>query len=341
MVKLRWPEWRNGRRTGLKNSLLAISALFIPLLVTPVKPLILKGFVHFWPFSRCPANVEVPTMKLAQNLAQTGMASASQRSPVCLSWMSEGITVGFPLSQFDFRDLLPFVQPMTAMSNDFKIQCPKCGQSIECPVEYLDQLVSCPTCQEQIVAHPISPTPLPTPAVTPFANPNLTRCKDCGNQVSKNAEICPHCGAKTKRTSSLAMLGAVVGAIFLVGLIGSLISEPSAPLQTRQASNPPVSQPSTTTPQSSLENFNFDTTYYEVVKVLGPPDKEISSTDVKLPNIVMGYGNTGWLVYMIYDDKTFDKGKTHYLGTITTEKVVHVSDSKYRPVLEALKDSLK
>jgi hypothetical protein len=50
------------------------------------------------------------------------------------------------------------------------MECPKCSQSIECPVDYLDQLISCPTCQAQILARPLAPPP--APPATPFANPN-------------------------------------------------------------------------------------------------------------------------------------------------------------------------
>jgi Zn finger protein HypA/HybF involved in hydrogenase expression len=41
------------------------------------------------------------------------------------------------------------------MSDDFKIECPKCGQPIDCPAELFDNLVTCPSCQEQILARPI------------------------------------------------------------------------------------------------------------------------------------------------------------------------------------------
>ena len=34
----------------------------------------------------------------------------------------------------------------------------------------------------------------------------LTQCKDCGNQISKNAASCPNCGAKNKRTSIVTWL---------------------------------------------------------------------------------------------------------------------------------------
>jgi hypothetical protein len=66
------PEWRNGRRTGLKNSLLAILGHHAPSLATRITPLILLVFYHFSArFPRDPKGRGF-LMKLAQNLAQTG-----------------------------------------------------------------------------------------------------------------------------------------------------------------------------------------------------------------------------------------------------------------------------
>lgn len=37
----------------------------------------------------------------------------------------------------------------------------------------------------------------------------LINCKDCGNQISKNAKSCPNCGAKNKRTSIITWLALI------------------------------------------------------------------------------------------------------------------------------------
>jgi len=54
------------------------------------------------------------------------------------------------------------------MNSHFKIECPKCSQPIECPVDYLDKLISCPHCQEQFLARPLAATA--ADHVTPVAN---------------------------------------------------------------------------------------------------------------------------------------------------------------------------
>lgn len=39
----------------------------------------------------------------------------------------------------------------------------------------------------------------------------LTPCKECGKEISKKAAVCPHCGAKPKRTSLFTL---IVGGLF-------------------------------------------------------------------------------------------------------------------------------
>lgn len=50
----------------------------------------------------------------------------------------------------------------------------------------------------------------------------LTKCSECGHEISKTASACPSCGAKVKRTSFVTKL--VLGLIVL-GVIGSILSE--------------------------------------------------------------------------------------------------------------------
>ena len=47
----------------------------------------------------------------------------------------------------------------------------------------------------------------------------LVKCKECGHEISKNAEMCPHCGKKIKKGNLFLRL---VGILFIIGLIGNL-----------------------------------------------------------------------------------------------------------------------
>jgi hypothetical protein len=64
------PEWRNGRRTGLKNPALAIAGHRFSSLAARLEPLILLVFYHFYADYPCIPKGRGFLMKLAQNLAQ-------------------------------------------------------------------------------------------------------------------------------------------------------------------------------------------------------------------------------------------------------------------------------
>lgn len=60
----------------------------------------------------------------------------------------------------------------------------------------------------------------------------LTKCKECGNDVSTTAKACPKCGAKVKKPTSLAMkvLLGVLGFGIVAAMLGG---EPSTPAASR------------------------------------------------------------------------------------------------------------
>lgn len=107
-----------------------------------------------------------------------------------------------------------------------KSNCPHCEIPIEYSMADSGQTVDCPNCKAQIIltgldAPPLTkqPSPMPNPPQKP--NPNLKKCKDCGHQVSKRAEKCPHCGAKIAQT--IGVLGGcfvITIAFFIIAAIG-------------------------------------------------------------------------------------------------------------------------
>ena len=56
----------------------------------------------------------------------------------------------------------------------------------------------------------------------------LTTCKDCSNQVSKNADSCPNCGSKIKRTSIITWLALIFIGIPVLIAVFSNASEDSS-----------------------------------------------------------------------------------------------------------------
>lgn len=53
-------------------------------------------------------------------------------------------------------------------------------------------------------------------------DPKMKRCKVCGKQIVKQAKLCPHCGARVKKTPVLLI---VLLAIIFIGVIGSMGNE--------------------------------------------------------------------------------------------------------------------
>ncbi|MBF0352282.1 MAG: zinc ribbon domain-containing protein [SAR324 cluster bacterium] len=57
---------------------------------------------------------------------------------------------------------------------------------------------------------------------TKIPNPKLSKCKTCGQEVSKNATTCPHCGeqnpVKTKSSGCLLIIVGFIVFLFIVGL---------------------------------------------------------------------------------------------------------------------------
>lgn len=64
----------------------------------------------------------------------------------------------------------------------------------------------------------------------------LTKCKECGGQVSSEATACPHCGAKPpKRTSRAGWLFLVFVIVLVVGIkLGSPETPPTPPMTPEQ-----------------------------------------------------------------------------------------------------------
>ena len=64
----------------------------------------------------------------------------------------------------------------------------------------------------------------------------IVKCKECGKDVSSTAAACPNCGAAPpKKTSAIVKYGGgFVGALFIIGVIGSIVS-PSGQKSTASA----------------------------------------------------------------------------------------------------------
>lgn len=72
----------------------------------------------------------------------------------------------------------------------FSFYCPHCSKGIKAEEQWSGQTADCPSCGNQIVI--LSPMP------SSDQQTKLIQCEDCGKTISRNAEMCPKCGARNK-----------------------------------------------------------------------------------------------------------------------------------------------
>jgi len=81
----------------------------------------------------------------------------------------------------------------------------------------------------------------------------LKKCKECGNEVSTEAQSCPKCGAVLKKkTGCLGYIGAGFLILVILGVIGSLMNDNSnKSTSPRQTQKPPVAPTVTPKPPAT------------------------------------------------------------------------------------------
>jgi hypothetical protein len=106
------------------------------------------------------------------------------------------------------------------MSDIFKLECPKCGQRIECPAQFLNQIIACPGCQDQIIACPSSPAPTqPDFTLPPGFSAKETTVGPYTESASGGLDFCLFQEAGVTVTKSVIVVG---GETFPVGAITSV-----------------------------------------------------------------------------------------------------------------------
>lgn len=79
----------------------------------------------------------------------------------------------------------------------------------------------------------------------------LIKCKECGKEISSEAEACPHCGYKPKKAGCLAAIGIGILAVIVVSLIGRCSLRSDAEKAAPQA----VSKVPPESPEKAATNF--------------------------------------------------------------------------------------
>jgi hypothetical protein len=87
----------------------------------------------------------------------------------------------------------------------------------------------------------------------------LTKCRECGHQISTKATLCPSCGAKIKRTSKLTLIAGGLFAVVVVSCVGRMGSdlnkadERQAAVAAMEAAKPPEQKASEAAAKAKTE----------------------------------------------------------------------------------------
>ena len=79
----------------------------------------------------------------------------------------------------------------------------------------------------------------------------LIKCKECGKEMSSQADACPNCGFKKEKTGCLGMIGYLILGLFLVGLLGKFALNGD----TDKATPPAVSKVPPESPEKAAADF--------------------------------------------------------------------------------------
>ena len=83
-----------------------------------------------------------------------------------------------------------------------KCACEQCGEELEFDVEQAGHAIICPTCKRETPVNMLKRT-----KSFQFQEPEklspLQKCPDCGEIISRNADVCPKCGGKVATARSI------------------------------------------------------------------------------------------------------------------------------------------
>ncbi len=106
----------------------------------------------------------------------------------------------------------------------------------------------------------------------------LTKCKECGHEISKSASACPSCGAKIKRTSIFTFVLLIILGLGFVSFIAN--SPSSSPIKSKAYAKPAAEKKPLFTIDKSAEKQSARKALLEELIAKGVFVKIDSSGDV-------------------------------------------------------------
>jgi rRNA maturation protein Nop10 len=225
------------------------------------------------------------------------------------------------------------------MSKSFVSECQNCKGGIECDgVNFqAGQIAYCPHCgYETLLSLPKPARDVSVESKKQYPQ-NLRVCKDCGNQVSRNADSCPQCGASFKRKhgvffyvfwgvislfATFFILGILLFALFALGIIGTT----AIPAFVKARADAQAKAERTNSFQPTTDDLQIQKTdYINHHLVLYDFKSKIydSEFDGKIPGVDFKIKNSG--------DKTLKKVEVTVYFKDAGQNVIY--DEKFFPVL--------
>jgi RNA polymerase subunit RPABC4/transcription elongation factor Spt4 len=141
----------------------------------------------------------------------------------------------------------------------------------------------------------------------------LKPCRQCGKELSTEAEACPHCGAKVRKpTSVLTWIGAIILAIIVFNVLTAVVPDSSGPSTyeiERQAKAAALAS-------VKIEKYSWQKGGFDNILLANFTLRNTGTRDVKDIEVTCtSYGNSGTRIdsneRVIYE--TIKAGKTHRL----------------------------
>lgn len=109
----------------------------------------------------------------------------------------------------------------------------------------------------------------------------MKKCKECGNDVSTQAESCPKCGAVLKKkTGCLGYIGAGILILFVLGVIGSLMNESTTSSSKPEAGLKIPSLGKQIVTFDEYQKIQNGMSYSGVVSIIGAEGEEMSRNKI-------------------------------------------------------------
>ncbi|MDD2581999.1 MAG: hypothetical protein PHR66_08405 [Desulfuromonadaceae bacterium] len=106
----------------------------------------------------------------------------------------------------------------------------------------------------------------------------ITKCKECGNEVSTKADSCPKCGAKIKKSIGC---GGLILVFIVLGIIGSMFSQSPNSTSTSPSAPSATDIKNQVKEQVKIKKLNWNKSGFDNVMMVNATFDNKSNKDIK------------------------------------------------------------